>query len=152
VKLATLYPSFVLNSAPIERLFSKMGDIMTKTCNRMGTEKLRDLTFIKTRLRRTHGQEETARHRLKRQFGNTVMEFDADGTKSRIEDEEIVREAEECTILSDSDSGSDNNSEDSADGEPRSNSFSPVAREMQAANEDRDVGELSLCHLNPPSE
>jgi hypothetical protein len=54
----------------MEWVFSKMGDIKTKKRNRLGMKKLRDITYIKSELRRCHANDGITSKRLKRQFGN----------------------------------------------------------------------------------
>jgi hypothetical protein len=61
VKLAIHVLSFVLNSASVEWLFSKLGDIKTKKFNRMGTKKLWDTAYIKSNLHCYHTNEGTAK-------------------------------------------------------------------------------------------
>jgi len=50
VKLAIHLLSFVSSSASIKQLFSLMGDTKTKKWNKMKTQKLQDITYIKSDL------------------------------------------------------------------------------------------------------
>jgi hypothetical protein len=143
VKLAILLLSFVPNSASTERLFSKMGDIKTKKRSRLGIKKLRDVAFVKTELRRGHAKAGTARRRLNRYFGNkeTTVKVDHIVT-GRVEDEELVRDVEDSEpSASESDSESDGDTDHEGDNEPCTDSFSAVARQLQAAVEADSDGE-----------
>lgn len=120
--------SFVPNSASVEQLFSKLGDIKTKKRNRMGTEKLRDTAFVKSELHRHQATMGTARKCLKRHFGNNITATDSDPTGSRMLDEETVRDAEDSDDQSGSGSEGDNKP-----AEEETQPFSNFARRLEAA-------------------
>jgi len=96
VKLAIRLLSFVPSSASIEQLFSLMGDTKTKKQNKMKPQKLQDIMYVKSDLRRHQAKDGTARRRLKRHFGNTEPKGNSTN-RDQIEDEEIVRAAERVT-------------------------------------------------------
>jgi hypothetical protein len=125
VKLSIRLLSFVPSSASIERIFSLMGDTKTKKRNKMKTKKLQDITYIKSDLRRRQAQNGTARRRLKRHFGN--VEPNGGGThRGRIEDEDIVRAAEDSIVSGDKSSSA---SEDDNDNEAGGSSVDSGASE-----------------------
>lgn len=140
-KLAIHLLSFVPNSAAPERMFSSMGDIKTKKRNRLGVQKLRDTAFVKSEIRREHVANGVARHRLKRHFGNQV---EATGTSTqpatqgaRIDDEDVIREAQEGLDL-ESDSEDESESES---GTGAVKSFAALMQDAEAAATDSDESE-----------
>jgi hAT family C-terminal dimerisation region len=148
VKLAIRLLSFVPSSASIERLFSLMGDTKTKKRNKMKTQKLQDITYVKSDLRQRQAKNGTAQRRLKRHFGNsTEPNGNRDGAnRGQIEDEEIVRAAESGD-MSDSESEDDEARGPAGDdGAREGQSFSrfvQAARGAAAADsDDEDAGEV----------
>ncbi|PCH34656.1 hypothetical protein WOLCODRAFT_155307 [Wolfiporia cocos MD-104 SS10] len=155
VKLAILVLSFVPNSASTERLFSSMGHTKTKMCSRLGIQKNRDIAFLKMELRRRHAEEGTARKRLKQRFGNTETSVDCDKSGSRLSDEQLLQEAEGCSLSSSNDDsdeeGADNEAETDNKAEtgeasehPKCSQFLKSVQALEAAanvdSDDEDVG------------
>jgi hypothetical protein len=134
VKLAELVLSFVPNSASVERLFSSMGDTKSKKRTRLTVQKNRDISFLKMELRRQHAIDGTAQRRLKRRFGNPETVADRDPTGSRMEDQELIMNADADALLTDSNS-------DDADGDRENlppSSFSAVAQQAVRDVDDDD--------------
>jgi hypothetical protein len=131
VKLAILVLSFVPNSASVERLFSKLGDIKTKKRNRMGTKKLRDTAYIKSDLHCRHAKEGTAKWHLKRQFGHVEVDVNNHMSTNQVEDEEVLRDAEDPQEKSGLESEGDSEMED--DDDDRAQPFTRIARDLEAA-------------------
>jgi hypothetical protein len=152
VKLSICLLSFVPSSASIERIFSLMGDTKTKKRNKMKTKKLQDITYIKSDLRRRQARNGTAQRRLKRHFGNAEPNGKATH-RGRIEDEEIVRAAEDSIVLGDKSSSASEDDSDGKAGGPSGDSgaidgplFSRFAQAARAAadadSDDEDKGEI----------
>jgi hypothetical protein len=119
-----------------------MGNTKSKKRTRLGVQKNRDISFLKIELRRQHAIDGTAQRRLKRQFGNPETVTDRDPTGSRMEDQELIMNADADTLLTDSDSDNsdadgDRDVETESNGSP-SSSFSAVARQMLQDADDDD--------------
>ncbi|TFY79124.1 hypothetical protein EWM64_g4889, partial [Hericium alpestre] len=163
-RLAILILSFVPNSTNTERLFTTVTDTKSKKRNRLRTEKLRKIVFVKLELRRQQAVEGTARARLKRHFGNdstgaVTTPFISDESGSRIEEEDIVQAIEEGGAESETDeedmagttadlrndTGVPSETPASA-ADMSARSFVVVAREWeeQASMEDQDVDDTEL--------
>jgi hypothetical protein len=95
----------------------------------LGVQKNRNMSFLKMELRRQHAIGGTAQRRLKRQFGNRETFADRDLTGSRMEDQELVMNADTDTLLTDeSESDDDTDSENVSESNgPPSSSFAAVA-------------------------
>ena len=144
VKLAIYIYNFIPNSASCERLFSDMGNIKAKKCNRLSTRKTRDCAFIKGELRSQHAKQGTARQRLKRQFGiKGGAPLDADPTVSQLEEEEFLKEIDNVTESEDSDESNESDTlpESILEPDPSRSSSNPscviqVAQQLMRAVED----------------
>ena len=110
----------------------------------MGTKKLRDTAYIKSDLRRRHAKEGTAKRRLKRQFGHAEVDVNNHMSANRVEDEEVLRDAEDPQEKSGSESEGDSEMED--DDDDRAQPFTRIARDLEAAaqadSDDEDSGEV----------
>jgi hypothetical protein len=86
-------------------------------CNRLGTKKLCDITYIKSELRHRHANNGIASKRLKQQFGNPEPTTNtnvaaASGAQNCVEDEEMVRVAKDSNE-SDGESSSESDEDES---------------------------------------
>ncbi|KAG2042018.1 hypothetical protein BDR03DRAFT_978754 [Suillus americanus] len=116
----------------------------SKRQTRLGVQNNHDMSFLKTELRRQHAIDGTAQCRLKRQFSNPETVADHDPTGSRMEDQELVMNADIDTLLTDKSDLDDGNSNCVVENGPESNDPSPssfsavVLQLLQDANDDNN--------------
>jgi hypothetical protein len=84
----------------------------------------------------------TAKRRLKRQFGHAEEDLNNHTSVNRVEDEEVLRDAEDLQEKS----GSESEGDSGADDNDRVQPFTRIARDLEAAagadSDDEDSGEV----------